>query len=127
MSLKYHFSFCLYFKKDANVEELEKLFGIKAYKLTKLSEAKSTNKRASIWYRTEDFTSVMIGECFDNFVEKIKDNFVELPQVLQQFEGECEFSVVVDEMDEKPSISINENTIKTLAYFGASYDVDFLC
>ena len=125
--VKYHFCIHLNFKKDIDVAKLEKHFGLSAYKLTFKKDAKDREKTAKIWYRTEDFTNIMVDECFENFVLKIKDNFVDLPQFLQEYDGKCVFQIVFKELHEYPIISLSKDVIEILNQLNASFETDFLC
>ena len=125
--VKYHFCIHLIFKQDVDVRKLEKHFGLSAYKLTFKKDAKDREKTAKIWYKTEDFTNIMVDECFENFIFKIKDNFVDLPQVLQEYDGKCVCQIVFKELHEYPVIALSNSAIQTLNQLNASFETDFLC
>ena len=123
---RYHFSLHLNFKKDVDVDKLEKQFGLSAYKKTFLKDCKGPQKCAKIWFRTNEFTDVNTDEKIEKFTEKIFDNFKNLKQILNEEEGSARFSLVFTETNERPIIGLTLKTIERFKELGLSFDVDFV-
>lgn len=122
----YHFSLHLSFKKDVDVDKLEKQFGLTAYKKTYLKDAKGPEKCAKIWFRTNDFTEVNTDEMIEKFAEKIFDKFKDLKQILSEQDGKAYFGLVFTQVKERPVIALTYKTIKMFEQLGFSFDVDFV-
>ena len=124
----YHFSLHLNFKKDIDVEKLEKMFKIKAFKLTSLKDSKgdAEHKRAKIWYKSADFNEINVDEHIEKFMSKIFENFKGLKELLKEFDGRAIFSLIFTQMTERPIIALTSKTIDMLGKLGLSFEVDFV-
>ncbi len=121
----YHFSFHIRFKSDVDVYKLSKNFNLEPYKLTSLKDSKGKNKTAKMWYRTKDLNEIYTGDEFEVYVLKMKEIFKDLPNILNSFEGECEFCIIFTDLNEKPCINLTQKTIDALHDLNASVDFDF--
>ncbi len=124
----YHFSLHLSFKKDVDVKQLEKSFGVKAYKLTFLKDSKGDDehKSAKIWYKSPDYNEVFVDEKIEQFTTQMFDNFKDLKSVLDEFDGRCSFSLIFTQTKERPVIALTRKTIEMFAKLGLDFDVDFV-
>lgn len=121
----YHFSLHLNFKDDVNVDDLEKHFGIKAYKKTFLKDSKGKDKTAKLWYKSKDFTDINTDESVELFVKKIYNNFKDLRDILKDNNGLANFTIYFTETHERPIIALTPTTIELFYKLGLSFEVDF--
>ncbi len=122
---KYHFSLHIFFKQDCDVNELEKIIGIKAYKKVLLKDSVGHNKSAKLWLRTEQETLPNTVERLSKFIEKMQPTFLLLQGYLKKFDGRCTLTLYFDELDQKPYISLPVDSLKILAENNIKFDVDF--
>lgn len=127
--MKYHFSVVINFKKDVDVKSLSKKFKLEPYKLTELKDSKALpgfDKVAKMWYRTKDIEDANVNVQFDKFVEKVKDYFEGLQNILKENDGNCHFEIIFTKLEHYPIIAMNNNSAKTLGELGADFSVDFI-
>ena len=124
----YHFSLHFNFKKDTDVKKLEKMFKIKAFKLTPLKESKGDDehKRAKLWYKSADFNEINVDEQIEKFTSKIFENFNGVKDLLEEFDGRAIFSLVFTSASERPIIALTSKTIEMFGKLGFSFEVDFV-
>lgn len=124
----YHFSLHLNFKKDVDVKKIEKMFKIKAYKLTSLKDSKGDDehKRAKLWYKSADFSEINVDEQIEKFTSKIFDNFNGTKSLLKEFDGRAIFSLIFTQTSERPIIALTNKTIEMFDKLGLSFEVDFI-
>lgn len=123
---KYYFSFSINFAKNVDLKSLENVLEIKATKLTPLKESKGKNKSAKFYCKTQEYDDMYTDKKFEEFVNLLAPRLKDLPNMLLEYDGKCHFCVVFTETKQKPCLSLNIQTIRTLANIGASYDVDFV-
>ena len=123
---KFYFTISLSFNKDCNLDNLEKQFGIKAYKKINLNESKAPVKQAKLIFKTDEFEEIYTDEIFEKFVLNCKDNFKGLKEILNENDGVCYFNIVFTSLKDKPCLSMNNVVLTTLSELGASFDVDFI-
>ena len=83
---KYHFSLHIFFKQDCDVNALEKIIGIKAYKKVLLKDSVGKNKSAKLWIRTKQEKSPDTVERLSKFISKMQPTFLLLQDYLNKFE-----------------------------------------
>ncbi len=125
--VKYHFSIHINFLQDVDVKKIEQYLGLQAYKLTYKKDAKDKDKTAKIWFITEDFCEINVDDCFEKFLLSLEDKFLNLPELLKEFEGKCTFEIIFKELHEYPIISLSRKSIELLNKFNSSFETDFLC
>ena len=122
----YHISLHLDFKKDVDVNEIEKHFGIEAYKKTSFVDSKGPHKAAKIWYRSKESTSINTDMAIESFTRHIFEYFVDLKKVLAENSGKATFGLIFTKTNERPIIALTPATIEMFAKLGVSFDVDFM-
>lgn len=121
----YHFSLHLNFKKDVDVDLIEKHFKLQAYKKTFLKDSKGNEKTAKIWYKSKDYTDVYTDEAIEKFAINMLQNFDDLKGILTKNDGEATFTLYFTETKERPVIALTFKTIQIFEKLGLSFDVDF--
>lgn len=122
---KYHFSLHIFFKQDCDVNALEKIIGIKAYKKVLLKDSVGKNKSAKLWIRTKQEKSPDTVERLSKFISKMQPTFLLLQDYLSKFDGTCTLTLYFDEINQKPCISLPVDSLKILAENNINFDVDF--
>lgn len=128
-TLAYHFNLILTFDKDINIEKLERLIGIKAYKKIHLKDSlfgEDNKKTAKIWFKSEDFSNLNTFETIEKYLLNIKENFKDISHILKEFSGEFAFQLVFNKINERPIIEFSTKNIEILQQIGASFSVDFI-
>lgn len=126
--LTYYFDVYAHFKKDIDVDAIEKEIGKKAYKKVSLKDSKGSaeHKCAKISFRTNESHDVYVGELFSQFVESTKSLFGVINKYLNDYEGTLTFCIVFTNFGENPSINLSNKTMSTLSDMGANFDIDFI-
>lgn len=125
MNNKYHFSLSIHFYSDYDVQNLEKIIKIKPYKTTSYSKSKGEKKCAKFVYKTDILSDVYTDDMFAKFVAQIQPRLQDLKAILKQNNGKCNFRIVFDELNRKPCLSLNHETIAILDDLDANFEVDF--
>ena len=122
---KYHFSLHIFFKQDCDVNALEKIIGIKAYKKVLLKDSVGKNKSAKLWIRTKQEKSPDTVERLSKFISKMQPTFLLLQDYLSKFDGTCTLTLYFDEINQKPFIILTVDSLKIFADNNINFDVDF--
>jgi len=123
---KFYISLALTFKQDCDVNKIEKLLGLKAYKKIGLKDSKGLQKLAKIIFKSNEFEGFYSDEIFEKYLIKNLNNFKKIPEILSLYDGECHFSIVITSLRDKPCVGLSLKSIKILSNINASYDVDFI-
>ena len=123
---KYYFEFALNFEKDFNVGELESVLGLKASKLVSYENSKAENKTAKFIFKTEEISEIYADFEFKKFLNAYKDKLKGVTSLLKDNNGNLAFCVVFTELQDKPIISLDRETIQILSDLNASFDVDYV-
>lgn len=122
---KYHFSLHLQFKKDCNVDKLENLLGLKAYRKNFLSESIGKNKTAKLWFKTDDVENPDTYKIFKDFINSFKDKFEIIKEANETFEGKATLTIYFEKLTDKPYIKLSAEDMELLANNNINFDVDF--
>ena len=122
----YHISLHLSFKKDVDVDELERHFGIEAHKKISFLDSKGPHKAAKIWYRSKESTNVNTDQAIESFTRHIFEYFGDLKEVLANNNGQATFSLIFTKTNERPIIGLTPATISMFEKLGVAFDVDFM-
>ena len=122
---KYHISLHLQFKKNCNVEKLENLLGLNAYRKNMLSESKGQNKTAKLWFKTNDIENRDTYGVFTKFLSSIKDKLEIIKKANEEFDGKAVLTIYFENLTEKPYIKLSVEDMKLLSQNDISFDVDF--
>ena len=125
MSNKYHFTLSIHFKSDYDVSNLENVIHLKPYKTTRYDESKGNVKSAKFLFKTDVLTDIYADELFESFIKQIQPRLKGLKNILKNNNGSCVFRIVFDELNEKPCISLNYQTISILNDLSANFEVEF--
>ena len=127
--IKYHFSLILEFEKDINVDELEKVIRIKAYRKNSLTNSligENNKKTAKLWLKSEDYENENTFEVLENYLISVQENFSNIKPILSDFNGKFCFQLVFNEALERPIIELTTKSIEILYNLGDSFSVDFI-
>lgn len=125
MNNKYHFSLHLHFQKDCDVDKLEKIIGLQAYRKNTLKESKGQNKTAKLWFKTSDYDNPDTYAVFEKVLSKMKEKLEIIKLANEKFDGKTTFTLYFDELNQKPYIRLSKEDMELLSKNGISFDVDF--
>lgn len=125
---RYYFSMFLSFKKDIDLDKLEKVLNLNATEKTALKDSYGEfhEKEASFYYRTEEMTEIYSDDEFEKFLFNLSKNLSPLPEIMNEYDGECSFCMVFTKTDNAPCISLSKEAINFLGQLNARFDVDFV-
>ena len=121
----YHFSLHLNFKRDIDVDAVEKHFGIKAYKKTAYKDSKDKEKIAKIWYKSKEYTDVNTHLVLEKFAQNMATYLKDLKNFLAANDGSAIFTLYFTSAKERPIIELTPTVIDIFQKLGASFEVDF--
>lgn len=121
----YHFSLHLKFKKDIDVDAVEKYFGIKAYKKTTYKDSKGKEKTAKIWYKSKEFIDVNTHLVLEKFAQNMVVHLNDLKSFLIANDGVAIFTLYFTSAKERPIIELTPTVIGIFQKLGVSFEVDF--
>lgn len=123
---EYHFSLFLSFKKDVDLQKLEKLLNIHATKITPLKDSVGKIKTAKMWFKTRNFKNANCHLTFEKFLISLYDSLKNIKTILEEFQGELWIDIVFTKSSSAPSICYTKNAIKYLSLYNANSCVDFI-
>ena len=121
----YHFSLHLQFKKDCDVNALEKEFGYTAYRKNLLAQSKGKNKTAKLWFKTKNMDAPNTYERFVAFLNRLEDKLPLIKKYNELYDGFTTLTIYFDELHAKPFIKLAAEDMKKLGSAGIAFDVDF--
>ena len=121
----YHFSLHLRFKRDIDVEAVEKHFEIKAHKKTAYKDSKGKEKMAKLWYKSKEFTDVNTHLVLEKFVQNMATHLKDLKNFLASNDGSATFTLYFTSAKERPIIELTPTAIDIFQKLGLSFEVDF--
>ena len=122
---KYHFSIHLQFKKDCDVNMIEKEIGLTAYRKNNLTESVGKNKTAKLWFKTDDFTLSDVFSVLDNFIKTFETKFSLINKFNQTFDGNTTFTLYFEDCKIKPFIKLSPKSMEILSKNNIFFEVDF--
>lgn len=122
----FYFSINVSFQKDYDVSKLQKIFGIKARKLTYLKDSVGPTPSAKFSYYTPEFNEVYTDSLFAEFIEKIYKKAKNIKDEIENNDGKLTFCIVFKQINQAPCLSLSNTTLTQLVEMGANYDVDFI-
>lgn len=123
---KFYFSINISFKQEYDLNKIEELIDLKAYKKINYQDSKGPVPSSKIIFKTDEIENIYTDSVFEEFVLQFGDKFKELRNILEQNNGSCWFSIVFTNLNEKPCLSMSNKVLTILSNLGASYDVDFI-
>ena len=124
MENTFYFSISAHFENDYDVAKLEKVFGVKAKKLTYLKDSKGPSPCAKFLYNTKEFTDTYSDKLFEQFVDSLYKNAQNIKQEIQKNNGRLTFSIVFTNFVTKPCLYLSNKTLSQMSEIGAGFDVD---
>jgi len=121
----YHFSLHLNFKKDIDVEAVEKHFEIKVHKKTAYKDSKGKEKTAKIWYKSKEYTDVNTHLVLEAFAQNMATHLKDLKNFLAANDGSAIFTLYFTSAKERPIIELTPTVIDIFQKLGVSFEVDF--
>lgn len=121
----YHFSLHLQFKKDCDVNALEKEFACTAYRKNLLAQSKGKNKTAKLWFKTKNMDAPNTYERFVAFLNRLEDKLPLIKKYNELYDGFTTLTIYFDELHAKPFVRLAAEDMKKLGSAGITFDVDF--
>ena len=122
---KYHFSLHLQFKDDCNINKLEELLQIKAYRKSMLADSKGKNKTAKLWLKSKDITNSDTFSDMQMYVSSMQSKFSIINEWLEMYNGTAVLTLYFEQIQEKPYIKLDNSVIEILNKNHISFEVDF--
>ena len=126
MNNTFHFSISAHFKKDYDVAKLEKIWGVKARKLTYIKDSISPVPSAKFLYSTKSFEAIYTDELFEEFVEAIYNKAPNIKEEIESNNGILTFCIIFTDLKDKPCLYMSNKTLTLLSKMGANFDVDII-
>ena len=125
MENRFHFSLHLQFKEDVDIDNIESLIAIPAYKKTPLSKSKGVNKTAKLWYKSKTFETNDTYEIFNKYLTKMTTRFEIIKNLLNEHNGTAMLTLYFEDTPDKPFIKLEYKDMQLLASNNISFEVDF--
>ena len=122
---KYYFDLAINFESDYDVTKLEKILELKPRLLVQLKDAKGPIKTAKFAYKTKEYDEIDTAGEFLKFLKRHGENLTKILPILKENKGKITFYIVFTEIQDKPVIYLDQDTIQFLAYLNASFEIDY--
>ena len=135
----FYFDILIEFESDYNVHNLEKIIGLKPYKILTRRESEERVKKAVVYekdgtshnvtptakfiYKSEKFSGIDVDSEFEKFIKSIDENLEKIIPILEENKGKISFSILLTEIKGKPCIYFNNEIIKIIAKYNSDLEV----
>lgn len=122
---KYHISLHLQFKKDCDVNKIEKFLGIESYRKNLLKDSVGENKTAKLWFKTIDYTNPDTYKVLCGFIKELSPKLSLVKEMINEFDGKATLTLYFEEFHDKPYIKLDYEEMNILSQNKIDFDVDF--
>ena len=116
----------LRFPEDVNLDEIEKILGMKATSKKTKQESKSKNKFARISFYTSRKRSPNPSQVLENFLLKIHENIKKVPEILKKYNGRAFLCLIMNFSEYVPTVFLSQTVIDILSECKIEFDLDFM-